>query len=207
MVRRHGVRAECASAFAGPNRGVDPLFIDKASNDVCEFGREAGVGLSDHVAALLPPDRCVTLSDRCHSVKVAQFRNSEHLRFQRVPPLWNVVPSDDGVNQCLHTFVARFICHISARDPRWVVAQPIIDCFIEQQGVVDIGTCAETGLKRGRDRLCGLFSGGGLWCMKVCEGGHEADPSPERLRKFNLNRRCVFFEEPNPCTSTGERNL
>jgi len=75
------------------------------------------------------------------------------LRLERVPPLRDVVPGFDRLDQRLHRLVARLVSEVAAGQPVRIVAQTVVDGLVDEQRVEHERARAQARFERGGDRF------------------------------------------------------
>ena len=153
--------AEGAGRLPRPQRGVDPVALEEAADDVARRRREARERLEDELARVVPADRAADLLEGRRTVVVGQARQAEQPRLQRVVALRDVVAPDDRVDERLGRLVGDLVVEVAGRDPGREAAQAILDCALVEDRVEDVAARPQARTER------------------VCDGfGH---PPPLRL--------------------------
>ncbi len=109
MRGRHGVRAEGATALAGPRRAVHVAAREELGRGVAELGREGAIAVEHDLLGLAVGDAVVGVGHRRHPVVVGQPVETEQPRLQAVPAPCKVVAALHGLDERLDRLVARLV--------------------------------------------------------------------------------------------------
>ena len=109
--------AEGAEHLARPHRRVDPVALEEAADDLAGLRREAVERVQHELARVVPRDRAADLLERREAVVVAQLRQAEQPRLQRVEALRDVVAGDDRVDEALRRLVGDLVREVARGDP------------------------------------------------------------------------------------------
>ena len=156
--------------------------------------------------ALAQLDALLLVGDGCHAVVVRQLVDAEQLRLQAVPAARQLVAVPDGFDQRLDGLVGGLVGEVAAGQPVRVVAQPVLDHLVGEQGVEHVRARPQARLERVRDALGGVAA-------DVAVGREQArERDLERhgvgvVLELDRDRRRLLLEQPRPRRAAGERLL
>ena len=145
---RDGGRAERARRLARPQRGVDPVALEEAGDDLARARVKVAESLEHGVARLVPGDGRRLALERGVAVVVVERVQPEQLRLEAVVALRDVVPRSQRLDQAVDGLVGDLVREVARRDPAWVRAQAILDRPLVEDGVEDVGARAQARCER-----------------------------------------------------------